>query len=342
VLYLHIGLPRTGTTSLQTVLARSAAPLAATNTVYPERWRDGGNLAHHELASGLLAGETGLAVQDDFLRYVAEKGKRTHVIISTEGFSNGLAPSKFHLFRSFLRACSSWTPVRVVLTLRRYDMFVSSMYHHQLKWGQEPDLDIDRYARLRQSWISGVFKGLSDLRRDSDVASLVLIPYVEGSDSIAPALDALGVSPLLLRPRPPARLGRSIGLKALVLLRFLNEWVTEHRLPVERRHVVQLFERREFEFRNEEYAYDILGYDARQALHEHALSAAAEHGITEYHGAYRDAVIERTVRQAVDRGLISAEDLDELGRYLAERRPAPHPAARRGRLPKALPAPRDS
>ncbi len=342
MLYLHIGLPRTGTTSLQTVLARRAAPLAASNTVYPERWRDVGNLAHHELASGVLADGTGSSVQEDFLRYVAEKGKRMHIIVSTEGFSNGLAPSKFQLFRAFLRACSHWTSVRVVLTLRRYDMFVASMYHHQLKWGQGPDPDIERYIRLRLSWLSGIFKSLSDLRRDGDVASLVLIPYVEGSDSIAPALEALGVSPLLLRSRPPARLGRAIGLKALVLLRFFDECVTEHRFPAERRHLVQLFERRAFEFRGEEYAYDILGHDARQGLHECALSAATEHGIAEYHEAYRGAVIDPTVRQSVDRALISTDDLNQLGRYLAEWATRVSTSTRRARLPKAVPAPRDS
>ena len=342
MLYLHIGLPRTGTTSLQAVLAQSAAPLAEASTVYPVRWRGRGKLAHHELASGLLASETGATVKNDFLRYLAKTGERRHVVISSEGLSNGLTPEKFPQLRSFLQACSSRTPVRVVLTLRRYDVFVSSMYHHQLKWGLAPDPDIEHYARLRHPWISGVFKALSELRRDGDVTSLILIPYVEGSDSIAPALQALGISPLLLRSRPPARLGRSIGLKALTFLRFFDEWVTEHRLPVERRHVVRLFERLAFEFRNEEYSYDLLGYDVRRALHDCALSAAAEHGIAEYQEAYGGAVIEGSRQQPVDRGLISTDDFNQLARYLAEWRPASRPATRSDRLPKAVPAPRDS
>ena len=325
MLSLHIGLPGTGTTSLQTVLEGSAAVLAEAHTVYPDRWRDWGGLAHHELASSLLAGENAPAVQDDFLRYLGATRSQRSIVISTEGLSNGLTPQKFPLFRSFLRACASVTPVRLVLTLRRYDAFVSSMYQHQLKWGQAPNPDIDRYAALRQSWISGVFKTLGDLRRDGDVASLILVPYVEGADSIALTLDALDLSWLLSRSRPPARLGRSIGLKALALLRFFDECAAEDRLPVERRHLVQLFERRRFEFPNEEYGYDILGSDVKRALHEHALSAAGEFGIAEYQKAYGEAVIERSVRQAVDRRLISADDVDRLARYLARLRPGSRP-----------------
>lgn len=317
VLYLHIGLPRTGTTSLQTVLARSAPELERAAYLYPEDWRDHEGIAHHNLGIAVLEGKSGRETSRRFLEYVL-LNRQQHIVVSTESLSNGLDRSRFPMLQAFLAACTALVSTTVVVMLRRMDDAVASMYLHELKWGDKTDSDMDQYALFRLTWITEVFEGLRRLRETSCVTSIAVIPYVDGSDSVVRVLAAMGMSDSGISTAQPAKLGRRLGLKAHAALRYLDDWEAELGHPV-RSDIVGLLESGEFTFRDDAYEYDVLGYRTRKYLHGHALQAAKEHGIDPYVDAFAHARIPHSERQTIARTLISPGDLADLREELARR-----------------------
>jgi hypothetical protein len=317
VLYLHIGLPRTGTTSLQAVLARSVRDLARAAYLYPEEWRDHEGIAHHNLGIAVLEGESGSETTRQFLEYVLLH-KQQHIVVSTESLSNGLDRSRFPLLQAFLAACTERVSTTVVLMLRRMDDAVASMYLHEMKWGEKTDSDMDQYVTFRLTWITELFEGLQRLRETSCISSMAVIPYVAGSDSVVQVLAAMGMSDSGISTAPRAKLGRRLGLKAHAALRYLDEWAAELGYPI-RSDVVGLFESGEFTFRNDADEYDVLGYETRQFLHGHALEAAREHGIDPYVEAFAHARIQQSERRTIAQTLISPGDLADLREELARR-----------------------
>jgi hypothetical protein len=317
VLYLHIGLPRTGTTSLQAVLARSVPELARAAYLYPEEWRDHEDIAHHNLGIAVLEGESGSETTRRFLDYVL-LNRAQHIVVSTEWLSNGLDRTRFPMLQAFLAACTERVSTTVVLMLRRMDDAVASMYLHETKWGEQTDFDMDQYVMFRLTWIAELFEGLQRLRETSCVSSMAVIPYLDGFDSVVRVLAAMGLSDSGISTAQRARLGRRLGLKAHAALRYLDEWKVELGCPI-RSDVVGLFESGEFTFRDDADDYDILGYETRQFLHDHALQAAREHGIDPYLEAFADARIQQSERRTIARTLIAPGDLADLREELARR-----------------------
>ena len=316
MLYLHIGLPRTGTTSLQTVLAQSVQELARAAYLYPEQWRDHEGIAHHNLGTAVLEGESGSETRRQFLEYVL-LNRQQHIVVSTESLSNGLDRSRWPMLQAFLAACSDRVSTTVVLMLRRIDDVVASMYLHEMKWGEKTDPDMDRYVMLRLDWIDELFESLQRLREASCVDSIAVIPYIDGSDSVLRILAAMGMGDSRLGAAP-RKVGRRLGLKAQAALCYLDEWEAKLGCQV-RSDIVGLLESGEFTFRDDAYEYDVLGYEARQFLHGHALRAAREHRIDEYVDAFAHACIQPAERRSIDRSLISAGDLEDLRQELERR-----------------------
>ena len=314
MLYLHIGLPRTGTTSLQTVLAQNVQELARAAYLYPEKWRDHEGIAHHNLGIAVLEGESGSETRRQFLEYVL-LNKQQHIVVSTESLSNGLDRSGFPMLRAFLAACKEVVSTTVVLMLRRIDDAVESMYLHEMKWGEKTDPDMDRYVMLRLDWIDELFESLQRLEA-SCVDSIAMIPYIDGSDSVLRILAAMGIGDS--RFGAPRKVGRRLGLKAQAALCYLDEWEATLGCQV-RSDIVGLLESGEFTFRDDAYEYDVLGHKARRFLHGHALRAAREHRIEEYVDAFAQARIQPSKRRRIDRTLISPGDLEDLRQELARR-----------------------
>jgi hypothetical protein len=315
VLYLHIGLPRTGTTSLQRLLAENARGLERADYAYPSRWRDREGIGHHALGTAVLAGSEGSAVRDDFLRYVSSRGPR-HVVVSTESLSNALNRDRFPLLYDLLLACSASDRVKVVVTMRRMDALLASSYLYTMKWGRLSGLTVDQFIEYRFDWISELFEKLHELREAQGVCSLELVTVVEGSDSTGPVLDAFGIDRSLLGDAPPARLGRRLGLKAQAALSFRDEWAGEPGLDVDLPKLLREFDSGAFEFRGETYDFDVLGSETRTLVHKHALRAATQCGVQEYIDAFFGSEIEPRDRVTVERSLISDADLDDLRAHL--------------------------
>lgn len=127
-LHLHGGLPRTSTTSLQEVLAENYAQLKAAGILYPKRWRPSRAPVHHELDSLLNESLDSKRGSVDFERFLASHADQ-NVLISGEGLTGWLQPSeKLKALQRLLTSALKVMPTRFILTLRRSDEILTSLY----------------------------------------------------------------------------------------------------------------------------------------------------------------------------------------------------------------------
>jgi hypothetical protein len=310
-LILHIGMPRTGTCSLQRLLAASSPILEEAGYQYPDLELDEREMAHHALGLDVLAHGGGSRIGAELLERVARAEGNT--IVSTETLSNGLADPGFDALRSFLAAAIDVVDMEVVIVLRRMDQMLASMYLFQLRNGDDPEA-VDEFSERRLPWIDQAFGNLSELRFSPDWPSPHILTYRPGRDSTALVLRAIGLDPAALG-EPEKSLHRTLGLKAQAFLGGLSE--LGDGIPAARSELINAFETGRFSFSDEVYEYDPLGYATRRRIHEHALASSIEHGIREYEDAYRGERIEPMPRTEVDSSLISDADLRDLRRFLS-------------------------
>ncbi len=134
MLVIHIGFAKTGTTSLQDLLALNAERLAASGLYYPSAARQGG--AHHRLAERQPDGRFHLG---DWTAVLALARSQPAVVVSSERLS-GLSEAALWA----LRDAMDGVPVRVVASLRRYPEWQVSRYTQTSKSGRN-GLDFDAY-----------------------------------------------------------------------------------------------------------------------------------------------------------------------------------------------------
>ncbi len=142
-IYLHIGAPKTATSTLQSVLAKNAGHLLKQGILYPQSMRNGH--AHHLLACDLIAEHQGMPMPDVWYgdqprgaawgRLSQELSDAMHsvesVVLSSElffGQHRGLKP----LVQDIQRKLDGHD-VRIIVYLRRQDDFYSSFYNQDVK-----------------------------------------------------------------------------------------------------------------------------------------------------------------------------------------------------------------
>jgi len=100
---LHLGMPKTGTTSLQSILASKQAELAARGVIYPSQWRDEEGIAHHALGARLHDESDDVAAEmiseaTAFVRSAA----CDRIILSSESLTNMVSRRKWPRFDRIL------------------------------------------------------------------------------------------------------------------------------------------------------------------------------------------------------------------------------------------------
>jgi hypothetical protein len=232
-IYLHIGAPKTATSTLQNVLASNAKSLLARGVLYPQSMRSGD--AHHVLACDLIENYQGNTMPDvwygtvprgegwQLLRQEIEQHRdKVHsVIVSTEllfgqnrHLQDMLAEMAGHL---------AGYDVKVVVYLRRQDQLYSSFYNQDVKgmrqWGasayefyQTHQIFRSDYHEMLDRW-SGVF----------GKQNIILRPFESGQwpdgDIVRDFCSSLGVKPLSSRYEDR---NESLGMTQLYLKRCLN------------------------------------------------------------------------------------------------------------------------
>ena len=313
-----MGMPKTGTTSLQGALSGNAEALAARGYLYPDRWITGDPPAHHVLAHSIARNpHEAPALTRDICEYLSQHPNRK-VILSSEGVTRTLLhqPGRAVL-GEFLKRCSEVAEVTVVIALRRIDAFLGSAYLQVSKSGRIAfGLTAEQFLSRRAGrWTHGLFSGLQWLRSNPDVR-VVMLPYFERTDSLPAQLVALGIDDTAGMQLEPARnLNRRLGLKAQAALMLPNQALRP--LGVRRRRqLIELFDSGRFEFSDESYDYDVLGYELRSQVHRRALAQAERLGIKEYTAAFSGVELPSAPQSHVDTSLISAGDLHDLARAL--------------------------
>ncbi len=225
--WVHVGLPKTGTTTIQLALRDNAAWLADRGWLYPDTGRQGPG--HHRLVpalAGPLPDNDWIATDgvDTVLdRLVAEiaAADPTAVVLSSEAL--GRSPEATGaLLRRVGRGLGDGRQT-VLLFLRRQDHNLESYYNQTLKTGAVRASD-DELRRLRPAdldWLLDYRATVEDFRSQIGDARLLVVPFEERQlqpDLVTVFFDLLGVE-LGAGFVRPGRTNERLNRHALELLR---------------------------------------------------------------------------------------------------------------------------
>lgn len=319
MLYLHIGMWKTGTTSLQRILATNAPALALQGYLYPRRWTMGRPGGHYALNSIDRSPDRAPALSRDVRRYLVQNRGRK-VVLSTEGLAHSLLhePGRKAL-AAFLELCSEAAEPRVIMALRRFDEYHAAAYLQVTKTARAgAAIPPAEFVRRRSRPMDMLFGGLRWLREEAG-ATVTLIPYAEGKDILPAVLRAMGIEQAgTLESGAATTANRRLGLKAHIVLSLPDGALA--RLGVRRGKLIKLFESGAFAFRDEVYDFDLLGHELRSRIHRRALEEARRHGIDEYVNAFAGVTLPATTATRFDTSLISGADLLDLTEAIAAQR----------------------
>ena len=213
--YVHIGLHKTGTSSIQAFLRKNKPALLERGYLYPRTgWTAGG---HHNLAYELLGRKRFSEAPGRLADLEAEIATAPNAILSSEEFEFlELAEVRR------LKAALGEREARIVVYLRRQDALIASTYAQQVKMGarMRPFEDYARaslynprfdFSQLLGRW-AGVF-GKDSL----EVA--VVSDQTAGQRLYDDFLGRLGLGEAADLPRPPKRMNESPSAAEIEILR---------------------------------------------------------------------------------------------------------------------------
>jgi hypothetical protein len=310
MLYLHCGMPRTGTTSLQTALFEHDAGLAAADLVFPDMWRSGHGPTHHGLAELLDASLTSAAAFDGFRRFLEAQADRD-VLLSAEVLTFWLdTTQRQDALLGLLAAAREAMPVRCVWALRRLDDALHSLYLRRVDIG----IPLPSPARF--------FAGACDpdalfagMRRVEDAVGgdAVYVRYDTAGAHNRELLDAFGISGEVgeaIRRRLEDGPRRNAGLSRKRAAALLNVEALSARAGAD----LDAAALRRASWRGElSFEHDgpceLVGDRVRKAAHEGALAAARRQGFPPYPEFFADEEIAARAPDSLGPEVIDDEDL---------------------------------
>ncbi len=138
-LYVHIGLPKTGTTAIQYFLHENRASLKHAGYLYP-----GKGTAHHCLGwrmagiKGWLPSEEAAIAESRKIFREINESKFAHVIVSSETMSEGLLDHAGRLHAILEEELHSAWEARIIVYLRRQDHWLESWYMEEVGSKEPP------------------------------------------------------------------------------------------------------------------------------------------------------------------------------------------------------------
>jgi hypothetical protein len=314
VLYLHGGLPRTGTSSLQSALFECRGQLADAGMVYPDNWPGNGGIAHHELYELVVSWLGPEGEIDTTKRFLAEHSDRA-VLLSTESLATHLQyEGRLEPLLEFLAAVQEVMPVRCVWCLRRFDRMVSSLHLLGLWHGVGPPSRSEVLAHAcRLDYLFAGFRAVEE----AIGGNVVYVRYDSNGTHNDELLRAFNIpadvattirQALEEEPRQNASPSRktAIALTNRGVLETAGIRIDEATLKAMRHG--------QFEFQ-EDGSCELLEFDVRRDLHEQALTAARKHGVTAYTDFFEDTEVDASVANALEPDALTAEDLRRLAAH---------------------------
>jgi hypothetical protein len=167
-IYLHLGWPKTGTTSLQATLAAQRSLLAGGGLVYPRMWSHNGDDSHNDLADLRRNVPGGF---DDLLAFLAGE-TAPRMLLSVESFTSWLLREEsLEALIGLLNSLRETAPVNTIWTLRRIDDMALSLYE-QLSRAGIASVSAERFTE--QVPCERIFSGMRTLTDLEGVKPLYL------------------------------------------------------------------------------------------------------------------------------------------------------------------------
>jgi hypothetical protein len=165
--FLHIGMPRTATTSLQALLTRAGR---AGGILYPDIYKDAEGFGHHNLVHAIS--EDPNVVATELARFDSD------VLISAEFLFNTLVRSRRPIFTAFLDALkNAGFEVTIVCGVRPISELAWSLYLQSIRSGEYHQ----DYRKYFESAAAGVMESLASL---DELAPRVRVEILKYSKTI--------------------------------------------------------------------------------------------------------------------------------------------------------------
>jgi hypothetical protein len=326
LLYLHCGWPRTGTTGLQKTLSRFTPELAEAGIYYPERWREsfGPVDGHHGLESIVRPLAGGEETSEPFLDFLREHSDRD-ILMSSEHLTSWVTPrmhpdiNKRLGLLALVQAAQEVVPVMCLFTLRRMDLFFSSMYTQEVIVAPQPSPG--EYFQVRLDWAHNLIAGMAVLVGGLPGIATCVRYESDGSHQDL-LLDAVGV-PRELRSRMVAdifdgpRLGVRLTRKALTSLRHFD--VVEERAGcrLDRQRLAWGYWKGQISF-EEDLSCVLAPPSVRAEVAEAAMRAAVDTGFEPYVSFYENELSSTEPETEIDPSLLTDSDIERIVALVAK------------------------
>lgn len=324
MLYWHLGLKRTGTTSLQSALAAHRGRLAESGVIYPEEWWGHRfSPTHHGLTEVLRASNVTDEPVRHFTSYLREHRDRS-VILSSEVVTDWLAESRIEAVLRTLSLAQTITEVRCIWTLRRLDEYTASFRLRRALIGDELTLvDLDDVPGLVKTF-STALTGMREIENAVD-GGVDYVKYARGGGHTGAILRIVGLSADLRAPLEAMlsggpRLNPGLSHKAALVVRHRELIAQRAGVEIEKSDLRLLFYLGDFEFSDDGPCVP-MSHEVSLALHEEGLAAARRTGLDAYVSFFEHDEVEPFAVAALDDvDLLSDEDIERLVGRLEELR----------------------
>lgn len=320
MLFAHCGMQRTGTSSLQAVLARQREALAAAGVDYPLRWRVRDSHAHYGLVELLKPSPDREAALADLRAYLSSVEAGT-VLLSSEGLASWLSEDRLPALLNFLRAAQAEVPVTCIWTLRSADEFLASMYLHQIMFGYRVPAPSE-YFLENMHRLAG---GMARMRQLEQAlcTDFIYVKYEEDGSHNTEILTHVGLpadvrETLLGELRLGPRLNPSLSRKSAAAMLHIDAISTRAGMEVTRANLKQLAYVNAFRFQ-EDGPCVLVENAVRRHVHEVALSAAYECGFAPYIEFFERHEIEAASPTSTEPSVLTDEDIEQLMSHLSPR-----------------------
>src|ERR1700733_9939833 len=203
-LFIHLGLAKTGTTSLQNYFAQRRRELVALGFDYPTVGTTSRGIAHHNIPFELLGSDefdASCGKTTDFLAFLGSAGRAPNIVLSSEVFGSCLAKEgvRGKLFDLLRAAGKSNDEVYTIITFRRFWTQMESSYLERLKHGRPSNPMADEIVSYKR-WLDTLFNGILELREIVGQNRCVVLD-IESRDTITGILSTIGIEENQLPPR---------------------------------------------------------------------------------------------------------------------------------------------
>lgn len=212
--YLHIGAPKTATSTLQSMLAANYKPLLAQGVLYPKLLRHGD--AHHTLVCDLIQAYQGHTMADlwygertrgeawrDLQREIDQHGQAIDkIVLSSELFFG--QTQRLEDMLADIRERLSGHELKVVVYLRRQDELYSSFFNQDVKGARQWAHNAYQFYQTHQIFQHDYDELLGIWSHGVGRENMVIRPYESaqwlGGSIIEDFCAVTGIKPLAARP----------------------------------------------------------------------------------------------------------------------------------------------